>query len=68
MIADASAAARQARKKEELKRLGGQRVSINLPADSMADLKRIKTIYSKKITNNSEAVILALRWYARVKL
>jgi hypothetical protein len=60
-----TAAVRQARAKQALIQRGGRRTSVNLPAEAFDDLSRIKERYSLK--DNSDAIIAAVRWYARMK-
>jgi len=56
-------AARQAKTKEALIRAGGKRLPVNLPAEVVQAVEIIKARDGFK--TNSEAIIAALRHYAR---
>lgn len=60
---ETTAAVRQAQSLERLKRHGGRRIPVNLPVDSMLDLRRIRA--RDGVRTNTAAVIAALHHYAR---
>lgn len=57
-----SPAERQAKKKAELERGGGRRISVNLPGESIGHIARIRE--RDGLLTDTDTILAALAWYA----